>query len=55
MRRTFKHLDADGSGFLTQDEIINAATNECGLDVKAEMISDMLIALVKDSDKKVCM
>lgn len=53
MRRTFRHLDADGSGFLTQDEIINAATSECGLDVKADMISDMLIALVKDNDKKV--
>ncbi|CAC5413738.1 CPK [Mytilus coruscus] len=53
MRRSFKHLDADGSGFLTRDEILAAATNECGLDVKAEMISDMLLALIKDDDKKI--
>lgn len=53
MRRAFKKLDSDGSGFLTKEEILAAATNDVGLDVKTNMISDMLIALVKDEDKKI--
>lgn len=53
MRRAFKKLDKDGSGFLTRDEILDAASNEAELDVSAEKISDMLIYLVKDDDKKV--
>ena len=46
-------MDKDGSGFLTRDEILDAASNEAGLDVSAEKLSDMLIYLVKDEDKKV--
>lgn len=53
MRRAFKKLDKDGSGFLTRDEILDAASNDAELDVSAEKISDMLIYLVKDDDKKV--
>jgi Ca2+-binding EF-hand superfamily protein len=53
MRRTFKKLDSDGSGFLTRDEILNAASSEAEVDVKSNMISDMLLALIKDDDKKV--
>lgn len=53
LRRAFKKLDKDGSGFLTRDEILDAASNEAELDVSAEKISDMLIYLVKDDDKKV--
>lgn len=53
LRRAFKKIDKDGSGFLTRDEILDAASNEAGLDVSAEKLSDMLIYLVKDEDKKV--
>lgn len=53
LRRAFKKLDKDGSGFLTRDEILDAASNEAELDVSAEKISDMLIYLVKDDDKKI--
>jgi Ca2+-binding EF-hand superfamily protein len=53
MRRTFKKLESDGSGFLTRDEILNAASCEAEVDVKSNMISDMLLALIKDDDKKV--
>lgn len=53
MRRAFNKLDKDGSGFLTRDEILDAASNEAGLDASAENISDLLIYLVTDDDKKV--
>lgn len=53
MRRAFNKLDKDGSGFLTRDEILDAASNEAELDASAENISDLLIHLVTDDDKKV--
>jgi hypothetical protein len=34
MRRTFKKVDSDGSGFLARDEILNAASCEAEVDVK---------------------
>lgn len=51
MRREFKLIDADGSGALTREEIMNAITN-AELDPKAENMSNLLIALVTDDDKK---
>jgi hypothetical protein len=49
-------MDKDKSGFLTKEEITNAATDNAGLNVPAERISDLLIYLCrKDEDKKVSM
>ncbi|XP_062608733.1 squidulin-like [Saccostrea cucullata] len=53
LRRAFRKLDKDGSGFLTRDEILDAASNEAEINVSAEKISEMLIYLVKDEDKKI--
>ncbi|OWF56566.1 Calcium-binding protein SPEC 2A [Mizuhopecten yessoensis] len=53
LRRAFKKMDADGSGFLTRDEILRAASEDAGLNVTAEKISDMLIAVTNDADKKI--
>ncbi|XP_048778340.2 16 kDa calcium-binding protein-like [Ostrea edulis] len=53
LRRAFRKLDKDGSGFLTRDEILDAASNEAEINVSADKISDMLIYLVKDNDKKI--
>lgn len=54
LRRAFKAFDKDGSGFLTRDEIISiTSSQEGGLNLPAEKVAEMLIALVTDSDKKV--
>ncbi|XP_060086118.1 calmodulin-like [Ylistrum balloti] len=53
LRRAFNKIDADGSGFLTRDEILKAASEDVGLNVTAEKISDMLLAITKDADKKI--
>lgn len=52
LRRAFKKIDKDNSGFLTKDEIMAAAKSEVGLNLSAEKIAEMLIALVKDDDAK---
>merc|ERR1712179_727507 len=54
LRRAFKKIDADGSGFITREEIMeNCLGEEAAIDIPSEKISDMLIYLVKDNDKKI--
>jgi len=53
LRRAFKKIDADGSGFLTREEILAAANNDVGLNVSDEKIADMLITSVKTKDNTV--
>jgi len=50
LRRAFKTLDKDGSGFLTRQEILEATVRDCGLDIAAEKISDLLLYLIKEDD-----
>lgn len=55
LRRAFRKYDKDDSGFLSRDEIISiAASEEAGLKLPAEKISEMLLSLVTDADQKVC-
>ncbi|XP_033728562.1 calmodulin-like [Pecten maximus] len=53
LRRAFKKIDADGSGFLNREEILKAASEDVGLNVTAEKISEMLLAITNDADKKI--
>ncbi|XP_041374455.1 calcium-dependent protein kinase 22-like [Gigantopelta aegis] len=52
LRRAFNMLDKDKSGTLTRAEIAGATSKDCGLDMKAEKISDLLAALAKDDNQK---
>ena len=49
LRKTFLKLDKDGSGTLTRTEIEDATKSQAGLDIAAEKIADLLIALSKDT------
>ncbi|WAR10846.1 CALL3-like protein [Mya arenaria] len=54
LRRAFRRYDADGSGFLTRDEVVAiTASEEAGLNLPAENVAEMLLALVTDTDKKI--
>ena len=54
LRRAFKKLDKDDSGFLSREEVEAAtASDEVGVKVAASKVADMLIALVTDDDKQV--
>nr|QBQ58347.1 calmodulin-like protein 3 [Haliotis discus hannai] len=53
MRSAFRLLDSDGSGFITKDELIKSIQSDADLNIKAEKMSDLLIAWVKDDDKKI--
>ena len=52
LRRAFKILDKDKNGSLTRAEIAAATSKDCGLDMKAEKIADLLAALAKDDNEK---
>ncbi|KAL8585013.1 hypothetical protein ACOMHN_043649 [Nucella lapillus] len=53
MQYLFNKLDANNSGFLTKDEIIQALNSESELKMmRAAKISDLLVAVNKDSDGK---
>ncbi|XP_060599280.1 calmodulin-A-like [Ruditapes philippinarum] len=52
LRRAFKKYDKDGSGFLSRDEVISAVgSEEAGLNLPAEKVSEMLISLVHEKGK----
>lgn len=54
LRRAFKKLDKDGSGFLSRDEIIAATqSQETGLNIPSEKLSGLLVNLVTDADGKI--
>ncbi|KAK3082616.1 hypothetical protein FSP39_000580 [Pinctada imbricata] len=53
LRRAFKKLDTDGSGYLTMNEIMDATKSDAGIDVAAEKIAELEIYLIKDADKKI--
>ncbi|XP_059162356.1 uncharacterized protein LOC131945429 [Physella acuta] len=53
MRQVFVKLDADGSGFLTKEEILDALKSEFELKLKASKIADLLCYWCKDADKKI--
>ncbi|CAE1317954.1 CPK [Acanthosepion pharaonis] len=50
MRKLFKEIDKDSSGYLTFDEL-NSAIQNLALDVNTEKISDILIHLCQSSEK----
>jgi Ca2+-binding EF-hand superfamily protein len=58
LRRAFKKYDKDGSGFLSRDEVISAVgSEEAGLNLPTEKVSEMLISLVHEKgkgDQQVC-
>lgn len=50
MRKLFKQIDKDSSGFLSVKEL-NSAIQDLSLDVNTEKISDILIHLCQSSEK----
>lgn len=50
MRKLFKEMDKDSSGYLTFDEL-NSAIQNLALDINTEKISDILIHLCRGSEK----
>ena len=50
MRKLFKEIDKDSSGFLSVKEL-NTAIQNLSLDVDTEKISDILIHLCQSSEK----
>ncbi|XP_012940815.1 calmodulin-like protein 3 [Aplysia californica] len=53
MHQVFTKLDADSSGFLSKEEILEAVKSEFELKLRAEKISDLLCYYCKDDDKKI--
>lgn len=50
MRKLFKEMDKDSSGYLTFDEL-NSAIQNLALDINTEKISDILIHLCRGNEK----
>lgn len=50
MRKLFKEIDKDSSGYLTFEEL-NSAIQNLALNVNTEKISDILIHLCQSSEK----
>ncbi|KAK3789927.1 hypothetical protein RRG08_004039 [Elysia crispata] len=54
LRKTFKSLDKDNSGYLTKTEVMDALKSDSGINISAKIISDILIYISKeDDDEKV--
>ncbi|CAL1543621.1 unnamed protein product [Lymnaea stagnalis] len=53
MRQIFSKLDADKSGFLSKEEILESVKSEFELKLKASKIADLLCYWCKDADKKI--
>ncbi|RUS84578.1 hypothetical protein EGW08_007673, partial [Elysia chlorotica] len=50
LRKTFKTLDKDNSGYLTKTELMDALKAESGIDISPNIISDILIFITKEDD-----
>jgi len=53
MKQVFTALDTDHSGYLSRDEILAATRKNSLLRLNKQLISDLLVAWVKDKDNKV--